>query len=157
MKHVRDRVNNNTESGARIYICGGAGPRGDAYARDSTINVNTVREYHRPLVQALAEAGVDFIGAYTSTSSVEAAGVALEAAQIGIPCMISCTIELDQRLPSEEALGDPINSMNSVTESSRPLYYILNCVHSIHLRPILGDAKRSHQPWLMTTVLNYEM
>lgn len=148
LNKVREKVLQETGSKGQIYICGAVGPRGDAYARDETVNIEVAREYHRPLINALADAGVDFIGAYTLTSSAEAAAVALEAAERGITCMISFTIESDQRLSSGESLEEAIQRVDECTGDSKPEYYIVNCIHPMHMRPILEDARQRQQSWL---------
>ena len=61
----------------------------------------------------------------------EAAGIALAAQSVGMPAVISFTVETDGRLPTGQDLGDAINYVDDATAGA-PAYYMINCAHPSH-------------------------
>ena len=61
----------------------------------------------------------------------EAAGIALAAQSVGMPAVISFTVETDGRLPTGQNLGDAINYVDDATAGA-PAYYMINCAHPSH-------------------------
>lgn len=105
--------------------------------------------FHRPQVQALAEAGVAVVNALTMTTAAEGAGVALAAAGCGLPCTVSFTVETDGQLPDGTALGEAICAVEAVTAShTRPVFYMVNCAHPDHVLGALEAAHAAGAPWL---------
>ena len=126
-----------------IVISGCIGPRGDGYAAGAPMEPEDARRAHQLQVDALATAGVDQITAVTMTSSSEAMGVARAAARAGRSCAISFTVETDGKLPSGEALGAAIQSVDADAEASgheSPAYYMINCAHPTHFESVVSDA-----------------
>jgi S-methylmethionine-dependent homocysteine/selenocysteine methylase len=81
------------------------------------------------------------VTALTLTYAEEAIGVALAAAEAGIPAVISFTTETDGRLPSGQPLGAAIEQVDSATGGA-PAYYMINCAHPTHFADALSDG-----PW----------
>ncbi len=128
---------------APFLITGCLGPRGDGYVAGEGMTVEEARHYHAAQVQVFAAAGVDMVSGMTMTMAEEAAGIALAAADAGVPVVISFTVETDGRLPSGIGLGEAITMVDAVTESA-PAFYMINCAHPVHLEAVLtADA-----PWL---------
>jgi S-methylmethionine-dependent homocysteine/selenocysteine methylase len=126
-----------------ISISGCVGPRGDGYVATPGTEAATAEAYHRPQVESLAAAGADMVSAITMTASAEAIGIAQAARRIGIPAVISFTLETDGRLPSGESLGDAITAVDMAT-GDYPSYFMINCAHPSHFTAQLaGNA-----PWL---------
>ena len=126
-----------------IVISGCIGPRGDGYAAGAPMEPEDARRAHQLQVDALAGAGVNQITAVTMTSSSEAMGVARAAARAGRSCAISFTVETDGKLPSGEALGAAIQSVDADAEASgheSPAYYMINCAHPTHFESVVSDA-----------------
>ena len=89
-------------------VNGVIGPRGDGYVVGSTMSAAEAAAYHGLQARAFAEAGAEMISAITMTYADEAIGVARAAAAVGLPAVISFTVETDGRLPSGQTLGDAI-------------------------------------------------
>ncbi|HZY68119.1 MAG TPA: homocysteine S-methyltransferase family protein, partial [Devosia sp.] len=82
-------------------------------------------------IAAFAEAGVDYVSAYTLTNTPEAIGIANVARRHGLPVVLSFTLETDGNLPGGKPLGQAIEETDTATERYAT-YYMLNCVHPIH-------------------------
>jgi len=137
--------------GLEVVISAEIGPRGDGYVAASAMTPDEARAYHQPTIAAAKAAGVDMVTAYTMTNLNEAAGVALAAAQIGVPAVISCTIETDGRLPDGHSLGELVTTVDAMLASrgaAQPLAYMVNCAHPTHLAPALAAARAAGAAWL---------
>lgn len=122
------------ETGATpIVINGVFGPRGDGYRPESLMTPEEARDYHLPQMRSFAEAGVDMVSALTMTHVGEAAGIALAAREVGLPVVISFTVETDGCLPSGQTLGEAIAETDALTDNA-PAYYMVNCAHPDHFR-----------------------
>jgi homocysteine S-methyltransferase len=123
-----------------IVVSGCIGPRGDGYQPGQPMSGDDALRAHLPQARALAEAGVDMLGAITMTTSGEAIGVARAAAALGLPCAISFTVETDGRLPSGETLAEAIAATDG-DGGMPPAYYMLNCAHPTHFEAVLADGE----------------
>ncbi len=128
---------------APFLVSGCIGPRGDGYVAGEAMTVEEARDYHAAQARAFATAGVDMISAITMTTIEEGAGVALAAKAVGVPSVISFTVETDGRLPSGDDLGEVIAAVDAATGSA-PAYYMINCAHPAHFE----DALAEDAPWL---------
>jgi homocysteine S-methyltransferase len=126
-----------------IVLNGAVGPAGDGYAPDRIPGADEAETLHRPQVEVLADEGVDMISAITMTNVGEAIGIARASRAVGLPVVISFTVETDGRLPSGDLLGEAIEAVDRATDGS-PAYYMINCAHPDHFADVLAtDA-----PWL---------
>ncbi len=82
-----------------IVINGLIGPRGDAYAPDQEIAAKEAQVYHSEQLGWLAETDVDMVTALTFTQADEAIGVVRAAEELGLPVVVSFTVETDGNLP----------------------------------------------------------
>jgi S-methylmethionine-dependent homocysteine/selenocysteine methylase len=128
---------------AQIVISGPIGPRGDAYAPDTLMTADEATRYHRPQISTLAESGVDLVTGLTLTYSDEAIGIARAASDVGIPVVISFTVETDGRLPSGETLKQAITRVDEATEGAT-MHFMVNCAHPSHFASELAEPA----PWL---------
>lgn len=124
---LRDRYQGIDE----IVIGGVVGPQGDGYRPDRYLSTSEAEAYHRPQVEAFAEAGADLVTAYTMNDAGEAAGVVLAAREVGLPVAVSFTVETDGRLPSGDTLVSALGSVD-------PDYFLVNCAHPSHIEPALA-------------------
>jgi S-methylmethionine-dependent homocysteine/selenocysteine methylase len=125
--------------GVPIVISGCIGPRGDGYAPSELMTSNEARTYHSLQARAFAEAGADLITAITMTYAAEAIGIAAAAQAVGLPVVLSFTVETDGRLPDGSALGDAIAAVDDAT-GGYPAYYMVNCAHPTHFAEVLDPA-----------------
>jgi S-methylmethionine-dependent homocysteine/selenocysteine methylase len=120
-------------------INGVVGPRGDGYLVDSTMSPSESATYHGLQARSLAEAGAEMISAITMTHAGEAIGVAQAANAVGLPSVISLTVETDGRLPSGQPLGEAIFQIDDATHGA-PAYYMVNCAHPTHFSALFDTA-----------------
>lgn len=119
------------------------GPRGDAYDAGLTMGVEEAREYHATQVATAKAAGADFVSALTFGHADEAAGVALAAADAGLPVIVSFTLNAEAVLKSGPTLGAAIAHVDAATGAA-PLFYMINCNHPVDFGPALADPG----PWI---------
>jgi S-methylmethionine-dependent homocysteine/selenocysteine methylase len=117
-------------------ISGCIGPRGDGYDPGKIMTAAEAQDYHRHQISTLASAGADLIAALTMTNISEAVGIAEAAKVIGIPVVISFTVETDGRLPTGDSLRAAIEAVDEAT-GSYPAYYMINCAHPTHFMSVL--------------------
>ncbi|HEX8056855.1 MAG TPA: homocysteine S-methyltransferase family protein [Novosphingobium sp.] len=125
-----------------IVINGVVGPAGDGYAPEEVPDADSAFATHAPQIRALAEAGAEMISAITMTNVGEAIGVVRGAQEVGLPVVVSFTVETDGKLPSGDLLGDAIRAVDAATDSA-PAYYMVNCAHPDHF----GDTIARGSDW----------
>jgi S-methylmethionine-dependent homocysteine/selenocysteine methylase len=136
LHEVRDSV----EADAPVLISGCVGSRTDGYRGDDRIAIEAARAYHHAQIRTLKGAGVDLVTALTMTYADEAAGIALAARDIGVPVVISFTVETDGRLPSGESLRAAIELVDGAT-GNYPIHFGINCAHPDHFVDVLDPAE----------------
>ena len=87
----------------------------------------------------LAETNVDMVTALTFTQSDEASGLVLAARSVGLPVVVSFTVETDGRLPTGQPLGEAIEAVDHMTDGAAA-YFMVNCAHPDHFSHVLGDT-----------------
>lgn len=126
-------------SSGPIVLDGLVGPRGDAYAPESMLAIDEAEAYHRTQIGWLADAGVDMVTALTFTQSDEAIGAVRAASSVGVPIVVSFTVETDGTLPTGQPLGEAITAVDAATGAA-PAYFMVNCAHPDHFASVLaGD------------------
>lgn len=123
------------------------GPRGDGYAVSGAVSPKAARDYHRPQVAAVADAGVDLAVALTMSNAGEAIGIVEATREYSVPVVVSPTVETDGTLPDRTTLGDFIGRVDDATGGA-PLFYQVNCAHPIHIEPALRAAAEADMSWL---------
>ncbi len=124
--------------GLEVLVNGIIGPRGDGYDPKSIMTVAEAEAYHAWQIEVLAIAGVDMVSALTMTNVPEAIGVANAAAENGVPCVVSFTLETDGRLPTGERLQDAIAQVDDAA-TVKPVYFMVNCVHPDHFDDSISE------------------
>jgi homocysteine S-methyltransferase len=119
------------------------GPRGDGYVVGSTMSPAEAASYHSLQAKAFADAGADMISAITMTYAAEAIGITRAASAVGLPVVVSFTVETDGALPSGQPLGEAIDEVDAATGSA-PAYFMVNCAHPTHF----AHALEAGSPWL---------
>lgn len=121
-------------------ISGNIGPRGDGYVVGEKMSADEAEAYHATQIATLAAAGVDMISFFTVTYVEEAIGLTRAAQKVGVPAVISFTLETDGKLPSGQSLADAIMQTDAETEKG-PAYYMINCAHPTHFNDVIsGNA-----------------
>ncbi|MCH7830297.1 MAG: homocysteine S-methyltransferase family protein [Proteobacteria bacterium] len=135
---LRDEFSGNSKP---IVLNGVIGPCGDAYAPEARLAAIEAEDYHAKQIAWLAETDVDMVTALTFTQSDEAIGVVKAAQSVGLPVVISFTVETDGRLPTGQPLDEAIIAVDEATHSTAA-YFMVNCAHPDHFAHILNDS-----PW----------
>jgi homocysteine S-methyltransferase len=134
------RIRERMEDRQPFVVSGNIGPRGDGYSPDALMSAGEAADYHDAQIASFVAAGADLVSAVTMTHAGEARGVARAAARLGIPAVLSFTVETDGRLPTGQSLGDAIAETDADTA---PAYYMINCAHPDHFRDAVADGA----PW----------
>lgn len=129
--------------GAKVFIAGVIGPRGDAYRPQEAPGADAAADYHAAQARALAASGVDFLFAPAFPAAPEARGVARAMAATGLPHVLSFVLGGDGRLLDGSTLDDVIAAIDAAVTPS-PLYYSLSCIHSAVGAAALAGS-RSHR------------
>ena len=139
--HLAEEVRRRNENDASpMVIAGLIGPRGDGYRVGDKQTPEAAAEYHSRQIALFADTEADYIAALTLSYSAEAIGIARAAHDLGMPVVISFTVELDGRLASGESLGNAIETVDAATRAY-PDYYMVNCAHPDHLPDELLDVE----------------
>jgi homocysteine S-methyltransferase len=133
LEDIRDAYEGDNR---QAVISGCVGPRGDGYSPASTMSEAEAETYHRQQIEALEDTAADLITAITMNYVEEAVGVARAAQRIGMPVVISFTVETDGRLPTGQSLRSAIEQVDSAT-ARYPAYYMVNCAHPKHFEHVL--------------------
>ena len=112
--------------GPPVWIAGVLGPAGDAYQPAQAPSASAAAEYHRPQIDALAEAGADFLFAATLPAVGEAVGAARAMARTGLPYVVSWVLDADGRVLDGTPLAEAIRR---VDDEAAPTYFSLSCIH----------------------------
>jgi homocysteine S-methyltransferase len=123
--------------GAPAVVSGCLGPRGDGYQPAERMSAEQARVYHAPQLESFAAAGVDHATAMTIGYPEEAIGIARAAIDLGLPSVISFTVETDGTLPDGTALGDAVGAVDEATDAAS-LFFMVNCAHPDHIAQALA-------------------
>lgn len=124
-----------------MVISGCIGPRGDGYFPDQRMDAEAAAAYHAVQIETFAATAADMVSALTLNYPEEAIGIARAAKAMGIPSVISFTVETDGRLPSGERLQHAIQAVDAQTDAA-PAYYMINCAHPTHFDHLLAQGAR---------------
>lgn len=122
-----------------LVLNGVIGPRGDGYKAETAMTAGEAAAYHRAQIAVFRDSQADMVSAVTLTFVEEAIGIARAARDLGMPVVISFTLETDGRLPSCRALGSAIAETDAATDAY-PAYYMINCAHPLHFDHVLAEG-----------------
>lgn len=122
-----------------IVLNGIVGPRGNAYGSGAEIMASEAEQYHSKQMGWLAETEVDMVSAVTFPHAEEAIGVVRAAREVGLPVVVSFTVETNGKLPSGQTLQEAIDTVDSATDSAAA-YFMVNCAHWDHFAHLLTDS-----------------
>ena len=118
----------------RLLTIGGlVGPKGDAYRPATALTSDAAMRYHRPQIEELAFAGVDFILASTLPAVSEATGIAQACADVGMPYVLSFVVRPDGEVLDGHLLAAAIRKVQDKAKSW-PVGFMVNCVHPVNFR-----------------------
>jgi homocysteine S-methyltransferase len=131
---LRDRF----DGGPPIVLNAAIGPRGDAYRPERKISAADAAAYYAEQLGWLAATEVDMVTGLTFNQASEATGLVQAAAKLGLPVVISFTVETDGRLPDGQPLADAIREVDAQTDAGAA-YFMINCAHPDHFAGVLAD------------------
>jgi len=123
-----------------FVISGCLGPRGDGYRADERMSAAEAEQYHAAQISTFAGTGADLVAALTLTYSDEGIGIVRAANGVGMPIVISFTVETDGRLPSGESLESAVAAVDEQTDGG-PAYFMINCAHPSHFADVLQGSR----------------
>jgi homocysteine S-methyltransferase len=127
------------DQGATIVLNLPIGPRGDGYDPGTMMTAAEARAYHAWQIGIAADAGAEVVTALTMTYLEEAQGIAMAAADAGLPAVVSFTVETDGRLPTGMALAEAVKRADDAAGGIA--YHMINCAHPSHFASVLDDAE----------------
>lgn len=136
MDNVRFLKNIQKTSGIEMYVGGLTGCKGDAYTGEGCLSEQEAEEFHKWTVAHFQEADVDFLYAGIMPALPEATGLAKAMDAVGLPYIISFTIQQDGKLIDGTPIAEAIRYIDGKTEN-HPICYMTNCVHPTILRKAL--------------------
>jgi S-methylmethionine-dependent homocysteine/selenocysteine methylase len=130
--------------GQPIVISAPIGPEGDAYDPADHLTVEQAEEFHAWQAGVIADTSADLITGLTITYAEEAIGIVRAATSVGMPVVISFTVETDGRLPSGQLLAEAIEQVDRETDGTA-VYFMVNCAHPTHFLPVLDNPGPWHR------------
>lgn len=105
------------------------GPQGDGY-KPGIAAIDASAAYHAPQIMAAKTSDADLVSAYTLGSTGEAIGISIAANRIGVPALISYTVETDGKLADGTSLAEAVLALS---EQAKPAAIMVNCAHPDHI------------------------
>ena len=130
--------------GRPVVISAPLGPEGDAYNPESYLTTDQSQAFHAWQVGILAETAADLITGLTVTYVEEAIGIVRAATAVGMPVVISFTVETDGRLPTGQSLAEAIDQVDRETDGAAA-YFMINCAHPTHFLSVLDGPGPWHR------------
>ena len=140
-EEIRDR---EEEPLRPVVISAPLGPEGDAYNPETYLTADQSQAFHSWQAGIIAETAADLITGLTVTYVEEAIGIVRAASAVGMPVVISFTVETDGRLPSGQPLAEAIEEVDSETGSAAS-YFMINCAHPTHFLDVLDGPGPWHR------------
>src|SRR4051794_19490094 len=123
-------------AGRTGWVAGSVGPYGafltdgseytGDYVRD--VPVAVLREFHRPRLQLLAEAGADVLACETLPAAAEVEALLAELADLGVPAWLSLTTVLDDAGVPRTRRGERLDEVLDMTRGVDPVVAVgVNC------------------------------
>jgi S-methylmethionine-dependent homocysteine/selenocysteine methylase len=128
---LSEETRSEAPAGTTVVLSGTIGPRGDAYRPADVMSAEEAERYHAAQIATLADTAVDMVTALTLTTAAEAVGIVRAAVEVGLPAVISFTVETDGRLPDGQSLPDAIDEVDGATDRAAA-YFMINCAHPSH-------------------------
>ncbi len=130
--------------GQPIVISAPIGPEGDAYDPDDHLTSEQAEKFHAWQAGIIAETAADLITGLTITYAEEAIGIVRAATSVGMPVVVSFTVETDGRLPSGQPLAAAIEQVDRETDEAAA-YFMINCAHPTHFLATLDEPGPWHR------------
>jgi homocysteine S-methyltransferase len=127
-----------------FVISAPVGPPGDAYDPETRMTAAEAESFHLWQIGVLADTAADCVSGFTLAYADEAIGIVRAANAVGMPAIVSFTVETDGRLPSGQPLGEAIEQVDRETDETTA-FYMVNCAHPSHVLPALEEPGPWHR------------
>jgi len=121
---------------SKTVMSGCIGPKGDAYKLNQALTDEGAEAYHSEQIATFKAGGAHLVTALTLSATAEAIGIARAAQAVGLPSVISFTLEKNRCLRSGESLQEAIETVDAQTDGA-PAYYMINCAHPVDFGPAM--------------------
>ena len=144
------------ERGApEAWVAGSVGPYGAALADGSEytgdyadeIGVDRLRQWHRPRMEWLADAGADVLACETVPAAAEAEALLAEADMLGVPVWLSLTTVVDGDGVVRTRRGEPAREVFAMARDVDAVVAVgVNCTDPDGVLAAVGAATASGRP-----------
>jgi homocysteine S-methyltransferase len=137
------------------WVAGSVGPYGAMLADGSEytgayvdrMTVADLREFHRPRMALLAEAGADVLACETVPAAAEAEALIAEAEALGVPVWLSLTTVLEDDGVVRTRRGEPAADVFAMTAGVDAVIAVgVNCTAPSAVGPSVVEAARTGKP-----------
>lgn len=137
------------------WVAGSVGPYGAMLADGSeysggyvtSVGVATLRAFHRPRMELLAEAGADVLACETVPAAAEAEALLAEAAHLGVPIWLSLTTVTGADGVVRTRRGEPAAEVFAMASGVDEVLAVgLNCTDPGGVGPAIDAARLSGRP-----------
>jgi homocysteine S-methyltransferase len=137
------------------WVAGSVGPFGAMLADGSEytgayldrMTVADLREFHRPRMEILAEAGADVLACETVPAAAEAEALIREAEALGVPVWVSLTTVVDDDGVVRTRRGERAADVFSMTDGVDAVIAVgVNCTAPSAVGPSVSATARSGKP-----------
>ena len=137
------------------WIAGSVGPYGAMLADGSEytgayvdeLDIAALREFHRPRMELLAQAGADVLACETVPAAAEAGALVAEAVDIGMPMWLSLTTVLDRRGVPRTRRGEPAAEVYALVADVPEVIAVgVNCTSPTAIGPTVAAARVAGAP-----------
>jgi S-methylmethionine-dependent homocysteine/selenocysteine methylase len=137
------------------WVAGSVGPYGAMLADGSEytgayvaeLSVADLREFHRPRMELLAEAGADVLACETIPAAAEAEALLAEAEVLGVPIWLSLTAVVDAAGLARTRRGEPAADVFAMAAGSDTVVAVgVNCTAPAAVLPSVRAAARAGLP-----------
>ncbi len=139
---AREAADTATGSGAQRWVAASVGPYGAAladgseYRGDYGLSVRELREWHRPRLEILADAGADVLALETIPCSAEAEALLAEVQAVGVPAWLSMTCA-----GGRTRAGERVEQVFGMTTGLDEIVAVgVNCVDSVEAADLVTMA-----------------
>lgn len=133
VRHLRQSLSG---CGTEYYAGGLMGCRGDAYTGEGALSRKNARSFHSWQAERFAASGADFLFAGIMPTLPEAVGMAQAMADMGLPYIISFTIQPNGRLIDGTSISDAIEAIDAAAPHPA-VCFMANCIHPNRVRSAL--------------------
>ena len=142
-------------AGVTGWVAGSVGPYGAFLADGSeyrgdyvtAVPVAELREFHRPRLELLADAGADVLACETLPAAAEVEALLAEVARLGVPAWLSLTAVTGPDGVPRTRRGEPLSEVLAMAADVAAVVAVgVNCTDPAHVVPAVRAAAATGRP-----------